>query len=379
MTLVPRLAPAGVPVNLERGLSSGKVQPLESAPTREVAPAHRFDIGRLDAWLQAHVEGFGRDLQVRQFQGGASNPTFLLTAQTDDGPRRYVLRKKPPGQLLTSAHQVDREHRVMAALRDTDVPVPVMRGLCEDADVIGTAFYVMDYLEGRIFRDAALPGMAPEERRAIYDELNATLARLHQVDWRAAGLEGYGRPDGYFERQVARWTKQYRGAETGTVPAMERLIAELPGRIPRQTSAAIAHGDYRLENTMFHPTEPRLIAVLDWELSTIGDPLADLGYNGLLWHSQNPGWGTLKGVDFAASGIPAEREYVEAYLRRAGRDGIEDWNFYVAFAAFRLASISQGVYVRVLKGVVASEREAVNGAPHLAEQALAILHGPSPF
>lgn len=342
-----------------------------ASPLIEVAPAHRFDAQRLDAYLQTAVEDFGAGMEIRQFQGGASNPTFLLT--TDGGAKRYVMRKKPPGQLLASAHQVDREHRVMKALADTGVPVPRMRALCEDADVIGTAFYVMDYLQGRIFRDAALPGLDPAERAAIYDELNATLAKLHQVDFQAVGLGDYGRPGDYFERQLARWTRQYRDAETEAIPAMETLIAELGGRIPADRSVSIAHGDYRLENVMFHPTEPRLIAVLDWELSTIGHPLADLGYNAFLWHSQGVSWGSLVGVDFATSGIPTETAYVDAYRRRTGRDEIEDWNFYLGFSVFRLASISQGVYRRVLAGNAASEREAVNGAPALAEQALQLL------
>ena len=312
-------------------------------------------------------------MQVRQFQGGASNPTFLLTTQGASGPLRYVLRKKPPGVLLASAHQVDREYRIMKALGGTGVPVPVMRVLCDDADIIGTSFYVMDYLEGRVFREATLPDQTPAERAAIYDELNATLAKLHQVDYEAVGLGDYGRPSGYFERQVSRWTQQYRGAETEPCPAMEELISILPARLPKDPSVSIAHGDYRLENVMFHPTEPRLIAVLDWELSTIGHPLADVGYNCFMWHNDSPGWGSLLGVDFAATGIPTEADYVSAYCRRTGRAGIDDLNFYIAFGAFRLASISQGVYRRVLSGSVASEREAINGCPHLAEMALELL------
>lgn len=339
----------------------------------EVSEAQRFDVQNLERFLSRKLEGFGSRLQVRQIQGGASNPTFFLQAETPDGEQRFVLRKKPPGPLLASAHQVDREHRVMQALAQTDVPVPRMRLYCGDPEIIGTQFYVMEYLEGRIFRDATLPGLAPEERRKVYDELNATLAKLHAVDYEAVGLGDFGRPGSYFERQIARWIKQYRGAETAHVTAMERLMEELPRRIPSDQSVSIAHGDYRLENVMFHPTEPRLIAVLDWELSTIGHPLADLGYNGYLWHSAGASWGSLQGVDFSTSGIPTEAEYVEAYLRRTGREEIEDWNFYLAFAAFRLASISQGVYQRILNGVVPSEREAVNGAPHLAEVALDLL------
>lgn len=336
----------------------------------EVGEKHRFDQAKLDGWLAANVEGYAGGLQVQQFVGGASNPTFMLT--TRDG-HRYVLRKKPPGTLLASAHQVDREYRVMKALGRTDVPVPVMRALCEDDAIIGTSFYVMDYLEGRVFRDATLPDLTPAERAEVYDQLNAVLAALHQVDYRAIGLEDYGRPTGYFERQVARWTKQYQGAKTEEIPAMEALIAELPARIPKDDESAISHGDYRLENVMFHPTEPKLIAVLDWELSTIGHPLADIGYNGFLWHSHSPSWGSLDGVDFAASGIPTEDAYVDAYCRRTGRGAIADWNFYVAFAVFRLASISQGVYARALAGQTPNAGEAVNGTPMLAEQALGIL------
>lgn len=339
-------------------------------PVREVAPGHRFDPAPLETWLKRHVEDFGEGMIVQQFQGGASNPTFLLT--TDKG--RYVLRKKPPGQLLASAHQVDREFRVMKAL-EGHVPVPRMRALCTDEAIIGTTFYVMDFLPGRIFRDAALPDLTPAERAAVYDELNATLARLHAVDYEAVGLGDYGRAGGYFERQVARWTKQYRGAETDPIPEMEALIERLPARIPADDSVSIAHGDYRLENVMFHPTEPKLIAVLDWELSTIGHPLADLAYNGFLWRSHSPTWGSLDGVDFATSGIPTEAEYVDAYRRRTGRAEIADWPFYMAFGIFRLASISQGVYRRTLSGQLASDRPAENGTPMLARQALAILEG----
>lgn len=343
-------------------------------PVRDVVPAHRFDEDKLRGWLEARVEDFGTGMRVQQFQGGASNPTFLLTTDTPDGPRRYVLRKKPPGQLLASAHQVDREFRAMKALQG-HIPVPNMRVLCEDDSIIGATFYVMDYLEGRIFRDAALPGLTPAERAAVYDDLNATLAKLHQVDHEAVGLGDYGRAGGYFERQVARWIKQYRGAESEHIPEMEELIERLPALIPADDSVSIAHGDYRLENVMFHPTEPKLIAVLDWELSTIGHPLADIAYNAFIWRSHSPSWGSLDGVDFATSGIPTEEEYVAAYCRRTGRDGIDSWNFYVAFGVFRLASISQGVYRRVLAGNAASDRPAENGTPHLAKQALEILDG----
>jgi len=339
----------------------------------QIAPAHRFDVHALERRLRASIEGFGDDMAIQQFQGGASNPTFLLTTKTADGPARYVLRKQPPGPLLASAHQVDREYRIMAALKASDVPVPVMRHLCEDPEVIGTKFYVMDFLEGRVFRDARLPGVAPADRAAIYDELNATLAQLHKVDYEAVGLSDFGRAGGYYERQISRWTKQYRGAQSERIPAMERLIEALPARIPADDAVTIAHGDYRPENTLFHPSEPKLLAVFDWELATIGHPLADLAYNAFIWRSDNAAWGTLDGVDLKASGIPTEAEYVAAYCRRTGRTEISDWNFYMAFAIFRLASISQGVYRRVQSGAVASERDPANRAPHLAQTALAIL------
>ena len=319
-----------------------------------VRAAHRFDEAALERYLASHVAGFAGPLSVQQFGGGQSNPTFLLTA----GGRRYVLRKKPPGQLLKSAHQVDREYRIMKALAATDVPVPKMHALCEDESVIGTSFYVMDFLEGRIFRDPQLPGLAPAERAAIYDSMNDVLARLHKVDFASVGLGDFGKPGNYFERQIARWITQYRAAQTDDIADMERLIEWMPLNIPKDDSVSIAHGDYRLENTIFHPTEPKMIAVLDWELSTIGHPLADLAYNCMGYHVQNPRQGGLVGVDFAASGIPAERDYVAKYCARVGRGRIDNWSFYVSFAVFRLASIAQGVYKRGLDGNASSETAA---------------------
>jgi aminoglycoside phosphotransferase (APT) family kinase protein len=336
----------------------------------DVRPNHRFDEAALAAWLTANLEGLSGPVNVRQFHGGASNPTFLVTA----GDERLVLRKKPPGQLLASAHQVDREYRVMKALGGVGFPVPRMRALCTDESVIGATFFVMDFLEGRIFRDARLPGLAPSERAAIYDELNAVLARLHGVDYAAIGLGDYGRPGNYFSRQLDRWTKQYRGAETQRIEAMETLIAELPGRMPADDETTIAHGDYRLENVMFHPTEPRIVAVLDWELSTLGHPLADLAYVSMLWDSTSEGWGTLKGIDLASSGIPTRAAFVAAYCRRTGRGATLDFNFYLAFSAFRLASIGQGVFKRNLDGIGAHDASADNsGTVERAEAALAAL------
>ncbi len=337
----------------------------------DVRAAHRLDEAALEQWLRANIEGYAGPLSVRQFQGGASNPTYLLTA----GDARYVLRKKPPGQLLPSAHQVDREYRVMKALGDVGFPVPTMRALCNDDTVIGTGFYVMDFLEGRIFRDARLPGLSPTERGEIYDELNAVLARLHAIDPTAIGLADYGRPGNYFARQIDRFTKQYRGAQTSLVPAMETLIEVLPSRMPTDQTTTIAHGDYRLENVMFHATEPRIIAVLDWELSTLGHPLADIAYNCILWHSRSESWGTFDGIDLASSGIPSEQDYGAAYCRRTGRASIPEFDVCLAFSLFRLASISQGVFKRNLDGIGTSDATTDNsGVVTLAETALGVLN-----
>jgi aminoglycoside phosphotransferase (APT) family kinase protein len=331
---------------------------------------NRFDAGRLAAWLAPRIEGLEGPLEVSQFTRGASNPTFLITA----GTRRLVLRKKPPGELLASAHQVDREYRVMKALGAVGFPVPAMRVLCEDEGVIGQAFYVMDFLDGRIFRDARMPGLGREERAGLYDDLNATLARLHGVDWRAAGLADYGRPGNYFERQIGRWTRQYRGAQTEEIADIEVLVEALPKRIPADDTVTISHGDYRPENVMFHLTEPRVIAVLDWELSTLGHPLADLAYNCILYHSASESWGTLAGVDLAAAGIPSEAAYVAAYCARTGRAGVEDFDFYLAFSLFRLASIGQGVFKRNLDGIGNADAAPDNiGTRQLARAAREIL------
>ena len=339
--------------------------------TTEVREAHRFDVGALAAYLKHNAGGFAGALDVRQFDGGQSNPTFLVESPSG----RYVLRKKPTGNLLPSAHQVEREYRVMAALVATDVPVPRMVCLCEDESVIGTAFYVMEFVDGRVFRDPQLPDLGRDERAAVYDDLNRTLARLHSVDYRALGLEDFGKPGNYFARQIGRWSKQYLAAQTEQVESMDRLIDWLPSNVPADDSTTIAHGDFRLENSIYHPSEPRLIAVIDWELSTIGHPLADLAYNCMPYHLMNPSIGGLVGVDFEVTGIPSEREYIDTYCRRTGRSGIESWPFYVAFAIFRLASISQGVYKRALDGNAASSQAATfkNICRLLADMALAKL------
>jgi aminoglycoside phosphotransferase (APT) family kinase protein len=345
-TTAPR---QGRPKLMTEDTTSAPSQPQIGA----VRDNHRFDADRLAVWMGANVEGFSGPMDVSQFQRGASNPTFMLTA----GPNRYVLRKKPPGQLLASAHQVDREYRVMKALGGVGFPVPHMRAFCDDDSVIGTPFYVMDFLDGRIFRDATLPGLEPAERTAIYAYLVDTLARLHAVDYEAIGLGDYGRPGNYFERQIGRWTKQYRGAQTEEIPEMERLIEALPGRVPADDTVTLAHGDYRPENVMYHPTEPRIIAVLDWELSTLGHPLADLAYTCILWHSHSQQWGSLVDVDLKAMGLPSESEHVAAYCRRTGRDHIDDFSFYLSFSLFRLASIGQGVFKRNLDGIGTADRD----------------------
>ncbi|WP_240002475.1 phosphotransferase [Oleisolibacter albus] len=326
----------------------------------DVLPQHRFDEAALWSHLTAALPDFRTPATLQQFQGGQSNPTFLITAA--DG-RKLVLRKKPPGTLLPSAHMVEREYRVMRALAGTAAPVPSVRLLCEDASVIGTPFYVMDHVDGRVLTDVALAGMAPAERAAIYDAMNATLAALHGVDWQAAGLGDFGKPDQYVARQVERWSKQYAAARTDEIPAMDRLMAWLPRHVPAGDETTIAHGDFRLGNLMLHPTEPRVVAILDWELATLGHPLSDLAYNCMAYHlpagiKEFPG---LKGLDLPALGIPSEADYVAAYCRRTGRDGIPDWPFFLAFSFFRIASICQGVYARALAGNAADRKARMYG------------------
>jgi aminoglycoside phosphotransferase (APT) family kinase protein len=325
--------------------------PSNLTPVRD---AHVFDEGRLTDYLTAHIDGCRGPLRILQFEGGQSNPTFHLT---DAGGRMYVLRKKPPGKLLPSAHQVDREFRVIKALADhTDVPVPKPYLLCQDDAVIGTAFYVMEYMPGRIFADPKMPGVSPADRGRIFDSMNDVLARIHNVDYRAVGLGDYGREGQYIPRQIARWSSQYDLSRTEHIESMELLKQWLPANIPPGDETRINHGDYRLGNTVVHPTEPRIIAVLDWELSTLGHPLADLGYNCMMYHF-GEGFGASGGyadMDLEAFGIPTEADYLAAYARRTGRKSIEHWDFYLAFSLFRLAAIVQGVYKRGLDGNASS-------------------------
>ena len=310
-------------------------------------------LARLESWMREHIDGFRAPLAAEQFEGGQSNPTYRLRS----GAGSYVLRRKPLGQLLPSAHAVDREYRVMRALAATKVPVPKVYALCEDDAVIGSAFYVMEFLEGRIFWDPRLPDLAPAERRAMFQSMNAVIAELHSLDYAAVGLAEFGRPGNYMARQVARWSRQYQASETEQQPAMDRLIEWLPCHLPPEGEPRIVHGDYRIDNLIYHPTEPRVIGVLDWELSTIGDPLADFAYHVMTWRVTPELFRGLAGVDLAALGIPSEEEYVAAYGARTGHGRTPDWEFYMVYSLFRLAAIMQGIAKRAIDGTAAS-REA---------------------
>ncbi|MEO0465171.1 MAG: phosphotransferase family protein [Pseudomonadota bacterium] len=322
--------------------------------TQAVADAHKFDEAPLLEWMQANVEGFEGPLTVQEFKGGQSNPTYQLITPS----KKYVLRRKPPGTLLPSAHAVDREYRVISALYPLGYPVAKPYGFCEDDGVIGTMFYVMDMVEGRILWDPTLPENTPEERRAIYDAKVKTFAALHSVDWKAAGLEGFGKEGDYVARQIHRWSKQYTASETTKIEDMDALIAWLPENIPPGETTTIVHGDYRLDNMILHPTEPKVLAVLDWELSTLGDPLADFSYHLMNWvmPSSDPARGAIINIsDLAAYGIPSMDEYSAQYCELTGRDGLPELDFYFAYNAFRLAAILQGIVGRVRDGTAASE------------------------
>lgn len=330
------------------------VRPPDTQPVTE---RHRFDVDALDAWMKRTVPGHTGPIEVSQFAGGQSNPTFFVRA----GERKYVLRKKPPGKLLPSAHAVDREYRVITALAGTDVPVPRTYGLCMDDAVIGQAFYLMEWVEGRIFRDPMLPDLAPEERRAIYRAMIRTLAHLHAVDPNAVGLSDFGKPGNYFERQIARWIKQYEASKTDEIPSFDHLIEWLPRNIPPGDETRISHGDFRLENMVIHRSEPRVLAVLDWELSTLGHPFADVGYVLMQYHSPRGFMQHIGDIDFAKSGIPSAEEIVRWYCEDTGRDGIPRLEFYVVFALFRMAAIVQGIAMRAKLGTASSENAAAVG------------------
>ena len=331
---------------------------------------HDLPLARLESWMREHIDGFRAPLAVEQFEGGQSNPTYRLRS----GAGSYVLRRKPLGQLLPSAHAVDREYRVMRALAGTKVPVPKVYALCEDDAVIGSAFYVMEFLEGRIFWDPRLPDLAPAERRAMFQSMNAVIAELHSLDYAAVGLTEFGRPGNYMARQVARWSRQYQASETEKQPAMDRLIEWLPCHLPPEGEPRIVHGDYRIDNLIYHPTEPRVIGVLDWELSTIGDPLADFAYHVMTWRVTQELFRGLAGVDFTASGIPTEAEYIAAYCARTGRGRTPDWEFYMVYSLFRMAAIAQGIAKRAIDGTAASRdaHELGRVARPFGEQAWAL-------
>ena len=346
-------------------------QTEQNTGTRPVADSHRFDVAALEAFLAANLPGFAGPLRVEQFKGGQSNPTYKLVTPA----RAYVMRSKPApvARLLPSAHAVEREYRVMDALAGTEVPVAKMHLLCEDEAVMGRAFYVMEFVEGRVLWDQGLQGATPAERGAIYDEMNRVIAALHQVDVRAAGLADYGKPGNFFARQVGRWTKQYQASLSELIEpidAMDRLIDWLPAHMPAsamdESQVSVVHGDFRMDNLIFHPTEPRVLAVLDWELSTLGHPLGDFAYHCMAWHIRPGTFRGIAGLDHAALGIPSERDYVRKYCERTGRADADallaDWNFYLAYNLFRLAAILQGIARRVVDGTASSAQARATGA-----------------
>jgi aminoglycoside phosphotransferase (APT) family kinase protein len=335
-----------------------------------MAPQHEVDKPRLEAWLRDHVDGFRGPLEIEQFKGGQSNPTYRVISPSG----RYVLRRKPPGHLLPSAHAVDREFRVLAALAGTGVPVAQVHALCDDPGVIGSMFYVMDYVEGRVFWDQRLPELSRAERAAVFDSMNDGIARLHRVDPAAVGLGDYGRSGNYVERQISRWSKQYMASETEVIPAMNSMIDWLPSHLPPEGGTRIVHGDYRMDNIIFHPTEPKVLAILDWELSTLGDPLVDFAYHVMAWRILPDLFRGLAGIDFHGLGIPEEADYVAAYCRRTGKPVIEHLDFYIAFSMFRIAAILQGIAKRAIDGTAASAQAGEVGrkARPLAEMAWAL-------
>ena len=327
--------------------------------TKPVEDRHRFDEAALERWLQAHVDGYAAPLRVMQFKGGQSNPTYRL----ETPGRAYVLRRKPFGTLLPSAHAVDREFRLISALNTVRFPVPHAYALCEDPEVIGAIFYIMEAVDGVIHWNGALPDLQPADRRQVYEAMISTLAQLHQVDYAAIGLSDYGRPGNYFTRQVERWTKQYRASEINRIEEAERLIDWLPRTVPEQSRTSIVHGDYRLDNMIMSPAGDRVAAVLDWELSTLGDPLADFSYLLMHWAMPSDGRSGLAGLDLAALGIPTRDEAVALYCGLTGRDGVPELDWYFAYNLFRLLGIVQGIAGRVRDGTAASPPRRRDGRP----------------
>ncbi|MBC7573833.1 MAG: phosphotransferase family protein [Herminiimonas sp.] len=328
--------------------------------TMPVADRQKFDVGALQAYMRTHVEGFSGALAIEQFKGGQSNPTFKLTA----GGQHYVLRTKPgpAAKLLPSAHAIDREFRVMDALHKAGFPAARQYALCTDESLIGRAFYIMEFVDGRVLWDQSLPGMSNTERAAYYDEMNRVIAQLHTIDYAAIGLGSYGKPGNYFGRQIERWSKQYKASETETIEAMDKLIEWLPKNIPEGDETSIVHGDYRLDNMMFHPTEPKILAILDWELSTLGHPLADFSYHLMSWHIPQGQFRGIGGLDHKAMGIPTEAEYIARYCERTGRTiRQEDFAFYLAYNMFRMAGILQGIMKRYVDGTASSAQALKSG------------------
>jgi aminoglycoside phosphotransferase (APT) family kinase protein len=351
--------------------------------TRAVSGQHRFDETALTSWLQSRLPGFEGPLTVEMFKGGQSNPTYkLITPQ-----RAYVMRAKPGpvAKLLPSAHAIEREFRVMSALHGTGVPVAQMHVLCEDESIIGRAFYIMECVNGRVLWDQSLPGMTNEQRGAIYNEMNRVIAALHTVKPLEIGLDGYGKPGNYFERQIGRWSKQYVASITQPIPEMDQLMAWLPNNIPAmardESMLSVVHGDFRLDNLMFHSEEPRVLAVLDWELSTLGHPLADFSYHCMSWHIPPGLFRGIGGLDVQALGIPTEDEYIALYCQRTGiaepAQLKADWNFYLAYNMFRLAAILQGIAKRVEAGTASSDQavKSAAGARPMAEMAWRFASG----
>jgi aminoglycoside phosphotransferase (APT) family kinase protein len=341
----------------------------------DVLPAHQFDQDRLTQYLTGRLPGADAGMNVKQFQGGQSNPTYLL----EIGGKRYVLRKKPPGKLLPSAHMVEREFQVINALGATDVPVPKAELLCEDPDIIGTAFYIMEYVEGRVHTQPLLEAVDKSQREPIYHSMIETMAKLHNVDWKAVGLESYGKAEGYIPRQIKRWSGQFEASRTGEMPAMDKLMAWLPDNMPDKDETTIAHGDFRVGNLILHPTEPRVVSILDWELATLGHPLSDLAYCCLPYHlpAGMDGVKGMLGEDLKSMGLPEEQQVLDWYCKYTGRNEIPNWNFFVAFSLFRLAAIVQGVYHRALQGNAsnADALEVGKRAGLLAERGWEISQG----
>jgi len=325
--------------------------------TREVAEPLRFDVARLESYLAAHLPGFAGPALVTQFKGGQSNPTYLIETPM----RRYVLRRKPPGKLLPSAHAVDREHRVISTLYAQRFPVAEPLLYCDDESVVGTTFFLMAFADGRVFWEPQMPDSYPAERAQVYDGMNATLARLHSFDPAAIGLGDYGRGENYVARQVARWSKQYRASETERIDEMERLIDWLPAHLPPEQMPRLVHGDYRLDNMIVAANTPTILAVLDWELSTLGHPLADFAYHVMTWRVTADEFRGILGADLAGLGIPDESTYVRAYCSRTGRSALAEWDYYLAFNMFRMAAILQGILARAMQGNATSPEAVATG------------------